>query len=394
MNTLNIFPIKNLGDLNCNYKLYKITGLLESSNDFNKNKQQIIRKLSFSSKSPCAFIKNSDKFFIAQPEGFSDLPEHVQLIRCQIKLELQPQLRSLNFNNLKDDEIQMAIRFLTFSISDPLFSDQELWQPGAGKPFFYKKPYNEFNEYSFKGTLHRGFLFRIVSLPNNGIGICIDITSKYLSKEYLSSKISEDDFQKIKGRNCVYEFGDRWYEINLSGLEGLPAKDYKLDEGSSLSDYAKKRIRTNSRQFRLIDDDGSVVSYYNNSFKPSYALLSLCRLTVDTNHPSIRFLHHKTQFSPKDRHREIEKIVDKFFSNLKFGNSYIVLDDPLETSQNFPLPNLKFGNNVILSTSNTPNAVYCSIKEFGQMKLRQLLSSSAGFIEQKNPTSRTIFCYS
>lgn len=391
MNETNIFPIKNLADLNCNYKLYKITGLLESSDEFNKNKEQLVRKLSFSSKSPCAFVKKENEFFIAQPEGFDNLPDFVKLIRCQVKLELRLQIQQLKFDNLTDDDIHIAIRFLTFSISDPLFSDQELWQPGPGKAFFYKKPDQDFNEYSFKGSLHRGFLFRIISLPNHGLGICIDMTSKYVSKDYLPSKLTEEGFQKLKGKNCIYEFGDRWYEINITGLEGLPAKDFKLDDGSYLSDYAKKRIRTNTKQFDLLDENGSVVAYFNNSSRSSYALSSLCKLTVDTNHPSIKRLHYKTQLSPKLRNQEILKIVDKFFSNLKFGNSYIVLDNPLTTSQSFHLPDLKFGNDVILSSSNTPNAVYCSVKEFGQMKLRQLTSSSAGFIEQKKQLQDQLF---
>ena len=387
----NIFPIKNLVDLKCKYKLYSIKGLVERSGEFEKNKEKLVKFLQFKTKSPCALLKRDDKLFIAQPLGYEDVPKEINLVRCQARLEELNEIFELDFGNLKSDEVRLAIRFLSFAISDPLFSDITLWQPGPGRPFFYKKPDREFNESSFEGSLHRGFVYRIIALPANKLGIMIDITSKYISKNYLPSNIDEPYFLKIKGHNCVHEFGDRWYEISLQGLEGLFADEFKLNDGSTIFEYAKRKIGTRTKQYSLLDQHGTVVSYYDNLQQPHYALSSLCRLTFDTNHPSVKHLHSKTQLSPKDRNNEIEKIIGIYFSNLKFNNSDIILDKPVGIEQKIGLPDLKFGNNVILSTNNAPNSIHSSIEEFGKSKMRMLTAATAGFIEKKKQLEKQFF---
>ena len=295
MSITNIFPIKNLIDLKCKYKLYSVKGLVETSEEFDKNKQKLSRHLQFATKSPCALVKKDGKFFIAQPIGYSVIPNEVNLVRCQVRIEPVEETFELNFGNLNNDEIQFTMKFLSFAINDPLFSNNDLWQPGPGKPFFYKKSDKEFNESSFEGSLHRGFTYRIIPLPGNKLGISIDITNKYISKNYLPSKIDEKSFQKIKGHNCVHEFGDRWYEINIQGFEGLNAKEFTLKEGSTIYEYAKRKIGTRTKQYPLIDAEGTVLCYYGQQYQPLYALSSLCRLTFDTNHPSIKNLHSKTR---------------------------------------------------------------------------------------------------
>ena len=121
-----IYPIKNLDDFNCKYKIYKIRGLLKTSSEFEINKEKLIKHLSFSTKSPCAFLMCNDEYFVAQLSGFDSLPTEVNLIRCQVRLEEIPQLRSLDFGNLSDNEVQLAIRFLNYSLSNPLYSHPEL----------------------------------------------------------------------------------------------------------------------------------------------------------------------------------------------------------------------------------------------------------------------------
>src|SRR5437899_3371633 len=120
-----IFPIKNLVDLKCKYNLYYVKGLVETSEDFEKNRQRLVRHLQFATKSPCALVKRDGKFCIAQPVGYSNMPNEVNLVRCQVRIEPSGETNELDFGNLKDNEVPLAVKFLTFAISDPLFSNND-----------------------------------------------------------------------------------------------------------------------------------------------------------------------------------------------------------------------------------------------------------------------------
>ena len=87
----------------------------------------------------------------------------------------------------------------------------------------------------------------------------------------------------------------------------------------------------------------------------------------------------------------IEKVLDNYFSNLKFVNVDIILDAPLETDGKIEIPDLKFGNNTILSTNNTSNATHTSLNELGRAKLMMLTSINAGFIEKKKQFDNQFF---
>ena len=388
-----IYPIKNLNDFNCKYKIYKIRGLLKTSSEFEINKEKLIKHLSFSTKSPCAFLMRDEKYYVAQLFGFDSLPTEINLVRCQVRLEEIPQLRSLDFGNLSDNEVQLAIRFLTFSLSNPLYSHPELWQPSSGKTYFFKKPEQDFDKRSLQVSMHRGFSYGIVLLPNNKLGISLDVTSKYLSKNRLPEKLSEQDFQNIKSKKCVYEYGNNWYEITISGLEGLSASEFKLRNNQTLKKYVLDKIgHILSKRNISISDDCSVISYFTQLGQANYVVPSLCRLTYDTNDPSIRSLHYRTQLSPLQRFNEIQNIMDRFFANLKFNNTSIILDGPIPLTGKLPIPDLKFGNGVILSTnSTTPNAVFCHPSEFGKTKSELLTSVNAGFFKKKDHLEKQYF---
>ena len=71
----NIYLIENLQDLNCKYKTYKIKGLDPDSDDYDKNIQFLVDKLSRRYKCPCITFRTSEGTFIAQPDGYADLPK-------------------------------------------------------------------------------------------------------------------------------------------------------------------------------------------------------------------------------------------------------------------------------------------------------------------------------
>ncbi|MCF7859640.1 MAG: hypothetical protein K9N07_10040 [Candidatus Cloacimonetes bacterium] len=147
----NIYKIENLHDLTCQYNLYKIKGLSKDSDDFEKNIQFLIDKLSSYSQSPCTYVKEDNEVFIAQPDGYRDLPSEFKLIGNNVLIEKIPEKRTLDFGKLNSSNVDIAIRFLQFSLQNPLVNDPNLWRPKAGAPFYYKVPDKDFSKMNLLG---------------------------------------------------------------------------------------------------------------------------------------------------------------------------------------------------------------------------------------------------
>ena len=117
----NIYEILNPQELSCKYWLYRIKGIPSGSDDFDKNVQMLVRSLSFRTKSPCIQINNNAGVFIAQPEGRTELPSSYSLVRTPVIIEKQGDLHDLNFGQLSNENVELATRFLQFSLQSPLF---------------------------------------------------------------------------------------------------------------------------------------------------------------------------------------------------------------------------------------------------------------------------------
>ena len=258
-----------------------------------------------------------------------------------------------------------------------------LWRPEAGRPFFNKSPDQEFSQYDSEAHLYRGFTFRPMILPDGKLGIAIDTSFKYLSRKYLPSRIMDDYFHRIKGRKCVYEYGERWYEITILGLDGLNVSEVKLPSGLILYDEIQ-RVGQRSYQARALPRDGSVLVYYNKSGELRRAPSALCRLTYDTDHPSVRKHHGRTIRDPERRKNEIDFVANKYLTGLKFGGKEIMLGAPLRTNTSIlPIPRLEFGNKAILTTNPSSAGTYSDLQQFGQFKRRLVQSPSAGFYSKE-----------
>lgn len=382
----NIFPIENLDELNCKYRTYKIRGVPESE-DYYKNIRFLVDRLSRMTKSPCELLSSGQNILIAQPEGYPELPKEIKLVRTSAKIEKLPQLHDLNFSSLTPDTEKLATRFLQFSLQSPLFTNPSLWQPQTGYPFYQKIPDPDFSKLSRSIDLYRGFTFRIANLLNGRLGICIDARSKYVSRFPLLTKISRREFkEKYQGQRCVYEYGKMWYEIKLEAYNSLNVSEVKLPDGLSLYDNVHKKAGyRKSRNLLALPTNCTVLVYYTSLREPRYVPSGLCRLTYGTNHPDIRSFHRKTLLSPLSRREEIRFIVDKYFRNLSFGKTKIILSKtPVKVDDKIiQIPDLKFGNNTILSVRDTFGSIPISIDEFPTMKRELLYQKNAGLFTKK-----------
>jgi hypothetical protein len=376
----NVFLIRNLHELNCNYWLYKVRGLSPDLEESQRNIQILTRKLTKISKSTCAQIRIGDSFYIAQPEGGEPLPPNFDLVRVSVKLERSPDLKILQFNQLDDTTAILALRFLYGSIQSRFWNNHLLWQPSAGHPFYDKYPDSSYRDPSSEIDLYRGFTCRVIILSNKEIGICIDVGTKYVSRHSLPTIITTQDISKFKGINCLYEYGNRWYEIKIQGLNDLNASELVLPNGNTLfEEVHSKSGKNKSPLLRALPKDCAVLYYYGSDGEIRNVPSGLCRRTYRTNHPYVKRHHRFSIKAPHIRRRDINYIVNNYFNNLLFNGHRIKLAAPFSyPEKTFTIPDLEFGNGKILSVRNTPGTINSEISRFPTMKKVLLYSPDAG----------------
>jgi len=382
----NVYPIENLKELSCKYRVYRILGLSPESEDYDKNVQFLATKLSNITDSPCITFKEKNETFVAQPEGYKEPPSSLDLVRVPVKIEKLPELRELRFDSLNSLTVRLAKRFLEGSLQRQFYNNFSLWQPRIGYPFYSKHPDREARHLSKSVDMYRGFTFRVMQLPRGQLGICADVTNKYVSRFPLPTKIERNDFQKYRGSKCVYEYSNRWYEIRIGDLNTLNADKLKLPNGRTL--FEEVHYAAGSRKspnLLALPRDSSVIIYYNTWRQQRNAPSGLCRLTLGTNHPHVRRFHDKSIKHPEIRRSEINFIINRHFKNLEFGSTKIKLSNKPYTAKEkkFIPPDLKFGNNKILSVRNSPKTINVSLEEFRRKKRDLVYSEGAGLYIKK-----------
>jgi len=383
----NIFPIKNLEELSCEYALYKVKGLSTGTDDYDRNVRILSSRMTRYSNAPCVPIRLNGELYLAQPKGAKTLPEktELELVRNIVKLECVDETYLLDFHKLDFETSGLALSFLYSTIRSKLRRDPSLWQPSSGGSFYYKNPDPFFKKYLRDIDVYRGFSVRPILLSNNRLGLCIDVHSKYVSRYPLPTDIDRDSFNKYKGMRCLYEYGNRWYEITIRALQDQNASELELPpDGISLYDHVHQ-VAGNRKPSLLqaLPKDSSVLIYFNNEGQDRNVPSGLCRPVYGTSHPEISRHHRLTIKPPHIRREQIRFVVDKFLSDLHFNEVRMQLGDPIQLEESkFLFPDLEFGHNKVLSVRNSGTHNILE-KEFSRMKKTMLYSDTAGIYTKK-----------
>lgn len=383
MTLLNIYKIENLNEIKWEYRLFKVRGISPLSEDFEKNAQLLSDRLSRMTRSPCIKLREDEQLFVAQPIGCLEPPERVPLVGTEAIIKAVETTKIIDCGKITDQEMPIAVRFLQFHLDGQLHNVKSLWRPSAGMPYFHKQ-----SDPSFKSedvVMYRGFKFRVIPLPHMEIGICVDVTRKYASRYYLPPKIQPDQFRKYKGKNAIYEFGHRWYEISIDGISDLNVSEVPVGN-SSLYEYIHDKTKGQKPPALLtLPRDCTVLTYKTSLGFVRHMPSALCRLTYTTDHPAVSKYHSKTIIPPHKRKEEIEFIVKQYFSGWEFQGIPINLSsNMLEMDCDvLELPDLEFGGGKILSLKQISNTVYSTLDDFSYLKKRLLYSTDAGFFVKK-----------
>ncbi len=393
MNTeTNIYRIVNLAELSSEYRLYRVKGLSEGQEDYYRNLNSLVNRLSRQLRSPVTFLHRDGTAFLVIREDGHEVETEQPVIGRTTYLEKGTEVLPLNFGKLDEQGMRIALRFLQFSIQGSLRSDYGLWQPGPGHPFYEKESRIVGNG----AALHRGFLVRATALKDGCIGLCVDMQHTFLSARPLPTNLSKRDFARYKASHAIYKFGHSWFGIQLAEWSELSVTEEKIaDNGKRVNilEYLHSHCGAPlPPEVVRLSKDCSVVFYYNGRDEMRAAPSALCYPVLDPADPAIRRDRRMTILDPDDRRPQIKRAVHRHLSRLEFGRIPLRLADKAETipARTFPIPDLRFGGSTTLSLRGTPGAKSTTLPNLGRDRLNLLRDKAVGFFIQ-SPMQQQFF---
>ncbi|HZI57795.1 MAG TPA: hypothetical protein VFF39_13520 [Verrucomicrobiae bacterium] len=375
----NIFPIRNLDQLSAKYRLYRIRGLSKDHPQYYQNRQNLVRRLSYSLKTPATTVENGDATLLALREDAPNPPSPFPLVRGTAYFDALPDVRELNFSQLNSENEVIATRFLQFMIQAPLSNSPHLWQPGAGAPFFEKQGI-ALGRNTIKYT---GFSVRVLRIEDR-LGLCVDISHKYVTSVPLPVNLTRPEFRKFRGRHCVYHYGHRWYEIKLAEFEDLTASEFEVVQNgrreSLLQFIGRESQKPIPQELANLPNDASVVLYQSNQGDHRAAPSALCYPILDTAEIAT-MCRINPLLKPHERYFATQQFVQKYLRSLRFSDITLLLEQQsLEAKRKmFLMPDYEFGNAKVLSVRGTKGAHQIALDNVGKARLSLLLDKKAGF---------------
>ncbi|OGO52539.1 MAG: hypothetical protein A2148_08580 [Chloroflexi bacterium RBG_16_68_14] len=377
----NIFPITNLAELKSRYRLYRIRGLSADQEEYDPNIQTVIRKLSYSMRSPVAVTVQKGEPHLALQDDAPEPPSPYPLVRATAVFERTDEVFTLDYENPTPETDALRIRFLRFAIEGALFRNRNFWQPGAGNPFFERRPILD----SDGVCVYRGYGVRVVPLEGGKLGVCIDVQHKYVSRDPLPANLKREDFRKYKNARCVYRYGNSWYEIKLHDHTGLSVSEQMLSHGVAKPIPLLEYIMDNApkplpREVADLSPTSPAVTYMTGRDEVRHAAAALCYPVFDTSDSRIKLTHRKTILPPHVRRQCIQAFVKDHLTAVRFKDMAVhVSITPVTTpTRVFLPPDLAFGNNTVYSVRGTPGTSYVSLEQLGQTRRDALFNCKIG----------------
>ena len=92
---------------------------------------------------------------------------------------------------------------------------------------------------------------RAVVTPEGGIGLCVDATHKMVARDPLPMHLTRDEFRPWQGRHCIYHYGHKWYDIQLSEFSDLNVSQELIPLDDKMVSTARLRCRGSRRNRSL-----------------------------------------------------------------------------------------------------------------------------------------------
>ncbi|MEQ1763862.1 MAG: Piwi domain-containing protein, partial [Pyrinomonadaceae bacterium] len=384
----NIFAFLNLDELSSRYRLYRIKGLNHNNgsaaDESYRKENSLIQRLSYKLQSPVTTIKEGDDTFLVVQEGSAKVPDSIEVVRSRVFLEPIDKVFDLDYTQRDPNNDRICLRFLQFLLREPLNRDKRLWSPAPGRPFYHNVPAD-----TREGIQKlRGFRPRVISTPDGGIGICVDVAHKYVSEYPAPPRLTRRDFKGLDRRHFIYRFGHDWFEIRADFLDDLNISESTVDTDDGLISTLEFIYKHTDKPFPdeliKLPTDGSAMGYRNNRGEVRRAPSGLAYLVYGPHDRIMKKLHRHSILEPAERRRLIRQFVADHLSKLEFGNTRLqIANKPLDApSRKFFVPDYEYGDGHVLSVRGTDGAQHVSLDNLGEIRL-SLLQNGPGFYNRK-----------
>ncbi len=373
--TLNLYKVLNLHELDFSYKLveFELT-LIEGKQDlFNKQLQKIAQKVSSAIGGPAAILKRENRFFIAIPADKNLIDMNVDVTPFSVAIRLLPEVYHIRSGSINSNNVDVVQKFLEFEIRRQLSNNDQLWKLNTNQ-FFFKKPIVSNEESTIE--IFGGFTYKLVRLANGNFYICLDLTTKYIDKHYLSHYVNLGNINTVgtrfRGRKALYQNGDDWYTTEIAAF-GKAIKQHEFTrEGETHNVFDYISNKTGNHRFKTSslmrqDDVTLLYTYPGRSMEEHDGASSLAKVLYNTNDNEVRALHKYSIKDPSRRFEAIGKNIGIYFRNITFNRKPLRIDmaPVVEQTKNFPIPELKFNNDKILKVGHYSTGASAALRELG-----------------------------
>lgn len=378
---LNVFRVSGLESLSAPYRLADVIGLDPAQHDFHTSADRLTG-LSRTLGRPITFLHLPEGPVIVYPDG-TPIPTTRDLGTRIVTLRPRPDIVRIDFTKSSEYD-PIRLRIVRFLIEQHLIAQQTLWQPGRGQAFFERVPAVTEGDTG----LYVGTRVRPVVLRDGAIGICVDKTSRLLSVKSLPLNLSREMFDdRWKGQRCVYRLGDSWYEIRIEMLSRHDLSTHPIRQGNGhttlynwILDNVRKPV---SAEIATLNRKGSVVIYRNQRGEERSAPAQLCFPVRDTEDVKRTKLGQATIPGTQDRFDWSGNFMAKNLADrIEIGGAVLTIGKVPEKDavRLIPVPDLKFGNNVVLSVTGSANAQRANLRELGRRRIELLGDPKAGLL--------------
>ena len=379
----NIFAIENLDALKTEYVLYRIRGLTRGDNEYFQNKDEITRKLSYDLQRPALVIEKNGYPHLVLPADAPHPPQPFSLVRAQVYFDKLKDPLTLDYAKRDPETDVICLRFLNFfGVQSRYRNDKRLWLPRSGRPFFEYEPVK-----TIRGLdVFQGFSARAVITPDGGIGICLDLRTKFVASKSLDVRLTRDEFRPHRGQHFIYRFKG-WYEVQLQDYCDLNASEARIDTGNcSVYEYLRRESsKPLPQQLANLPRDAALAHYQTNRGKRVYASVGLCHLIYDTRHPEVQRMQGMMTPQPHERQRKVQAYAAKYLQGLRLGRTRLEMSHTPTTAPRkvFQAPDIEFGGGRVLSVRRKSGAHIATMNTLGKERQRLLMREDAGFFVKR-----------
>lgn len=380
----NLFTIQNAHELKARFRRCRVMGLNPQHPDYHRNKDRL-HGLARELKRPVTVLEEQGQLYVILPADVVTIPSQFPLVGCVAQLEMEEVVFELDFSSPAAEHLPTALNFLRYAVESRLIGNRALWRPRAGQAFLERVP-ERIGDNVLK---YNGFRVRPMLTSERKLALCVDASACHTAARPLPKKVDRDRFaREVKGKHCIYHFGDMWYEIAVTGLSDFTAEKHTFMLNGKprrlldhILDEAEKPLGAELTQ---LTGDESVVLYPNYQGDERAAPTSLCFPVIGS--AELGRLHASTLLDPQNRRPKIATYTNTYLDGIKLDGVAVKLAAHGQRSPRkiFQVPDIELGSGKRLSVRQTPGALGIDINELGKRRAALLRDQHCG-VYQNDP---------